>query len=139
MSGDELGSPESRMVLDRKRLGRSKKCKRRSLYGSRRAPSSTAIEHEFNSQSELKSINSTWETEGSAYVGQRVRRAVVEDDIEIGYGKGIVIGWLSAEKSEFISPDKCEPVALWHVVYDEVVEYRDQYPIRYEIERNHTF
>lgn len=64
-----------------------------------------------------------WLLEGSAYIGQRVRRSILDEEgEEVGYGKGNIVGWMPAEKSEFICPASGKPAPLWHLVYDEVCE-----------------
>jgi hypothetical protein len=66
---------------------------------------------------------SDWITRGSPHVGKRVRRAIIDEDgEEIGYGKGNIVGWWPAHKSDFTSPLTGLPAPLWHLVYDEVCE-----------------
>jgi hypothetical protein len=62
---------------------------------------------------------SEWRTEGSAYVGRGILRTVQGDDGQLGEGWGKIMGWLSAEESDF-TDDNGQPAALWHVVFDDV-------------------
>jgi hypothetical protein len=64
-----------------------------------------------------------WLTEGSPYVGKRIRRSILGDEgDEVGYGKANVIGWMPADMSDFICKKTGKPAPLWHIVYDEVCE-----------------
>ena len=62
--------------------------------------------------------DSEWRTEGSAYVGRGILRTVCDDDGQLGEGWGKVVGWLSADESDFTN-EKGEPAGLWHVVFDD--------------------
>ena len=46
----------------------------------------------------------------------------------MGYGKGRIVGWLSASESDFFSERTKRAAALWHVVYEEVCEKHCRYP-----------
>jgi hypothetical protein len=60
-----------------------------------------------------------WMVEGNEYVGRRVRRSLREDDKIVGGADGEIVGWLPAEKADYISDITHVPVALWHVLYDD--------------------
>ena len=45
----------------------------------------------------------------------------------MGYGKGKIVGWLSASQSDFVNERTKRPAALWHVVFDEVCEKHNRY------------
>lgn len=45
----------------------------------------------------------------------------------MGYGKGRIVGWLSASESDFVSERTKRRAALWHVVYEEVCEKHKRY------------
>jgi hypothetical protein len=70
-----------------------------------------------------------WRTEGSELIGQRVRRGINEGDLETGYAKGLIAGWLPPHESDFVCSRSGRPAALWRLIFDEVVEY-DEDPIR---------
>jgi hypothetical protein len=60
-----------------------------------------------------------WMVEGNEYVGRRVRRSVREEEKIKGAADGEIVGWLPAEKADYISDITHAPVALWHMLYDD--------------------
>jgi len=60
-----------------------------------------------------------WMVEGNEYVGKRVRRSVTVEEKIVGAADGKIVGWLPAEKADYVSDITHAPVALWHVLYDD--------------------
>jgi hypothetical protein len=67
---------------------------------------------------QVAETNDEWLSCGSTYVGQRVRRSVVDGSGRMSAVDGMVRGWLPAELSNFWSDHTGKPAALWRVVYD---------------------
>jgi hypothetical protein len=97
---------------------------------------------------------SRWMREGSKYVGMPVLRylqdykggeadgceAAMEDAEEgaAAYCKtGVLMGWLPAEQSEFVSEETGRPAALWRLVYDSD-RYAAVQSALYQAEHGHT-
>ena len=58
----------------------------------------------------------------------QVRRSILDKrGDEVGYGKGKIVGWLSAAESDFVNERTKRAAALWHVVFDEVCEKHLRY------------
>jgi hypothetical protein len=69
---------------------------------------------------ETNGAHGEWITEGSEYVGRRVRRNVRGDDGKLaGWANGSIVGWLPADKSDFYCKETGLPSALWHVRFDD--------------------
>eukprot|EP00960_Hanusia_phi_P050952 760518-Hanusia_phi.AAC.2 len=65
--------------------------------------------------------DSEWWTQGSKFLGRRVRRALYDDAGEqkvVSAADGTIVGWLPAEVSDFVSEYFKVPAALWHVKFD---------------------
>ena len=60
-----------------------------------------------------------WMAKGNEYVGRRVRRSVTEEEKIVGAADGEIVGWLPAEKADYVSDITHAPVALWRVLYDD--------------------
>lgn len=60
-----------------------------------------------------------WLAHGNSYIGQRIRRSVLDGDGRMTAVDGMVRGWLPAELSNFWSEHSRRPAALWRVVYDK--------------------
>lgn len=61
-----------------------------------------------------------WCTEGSDYIGKKVRRYVFDGrDRLIDAADGVVVGWLSKEESDYNAEATGEPAPLWHMTYDD--------------------
>ena len=57
-----------------------------------------------------------------------MRRSILDKrGDEVGYGKGKVVGWLSAAESDFVNERTKCAAALYHVVFDEVCERHLRY------------
>lgn len=59
-----------------------------------------------------------WKTEGNEWIGKRIMREVTIGE-DTRPQPGNVIGWLSAEESDFIDPETNAPAPLWHAQYDD--------------------
>ena len=62
---------------------------------------------------------SEWRKEGSDYVGCRALRTMLDDNGNPVAAFGTIVGWLSAEESDFVSEETGKPAALWHMVYND--------------------
>ena len=60
-----------------------------------------------------------WLAHGNCYIGQRIRRSVMDTNGLMTAVDGMVRGWLPAELSNFWSDHSRRPAALWRVVYDK--------------------
>lgn len=68
------------------------------------------------SEGDASASSEMWRTEGSVYLGRRVRRSVPDEDGE-RWADGEIIGWLSAEESDFVDA-RGRPAALYRAEYD---------------------
>ena len=60
-----------------------------------------------------------WMDTGNEFVGSRVRRCVREEEQIVGFADGKIVGWLPAEKADYVSDITHKPGALWHVRFDD--------------------
>ncbi len=60
-----------------------------------------------------------WMDKGNEYVGKRVRRCLKEEEKIVGFADGQIVGWLPAEKADYVSDILHAPGALWHVRFDD--------------------
>jgi hypothetical protein len=77
-----------------------------------------------------KEEDNEWYTDGNEYIGKRVRCCVFDSTGKLTVAAdGIIVGWLSKEKSNFFAantpPERdrphppCKPAALWRLKYDD--------------------
>ena len=123
------GASDGAEILS-ERKGRKRVMRRRhkrrsnvSLIKKRRNIGSLRLKSNITAVAQNEPPKSGLMIRGSPYVGKRVRRAIIDEEgEEIGYGKGKIVGWWPAHKSDFNSPLTGLPAPLWHLVYDEVCE-----------------
>ena len=62
-----------------------------------------------------------WLTQGNAFLGQRVRRSIVDHSkVSAVNVDGTIVGWLPAHMSNYFKDDDpSQPAALWRVQYDD--------------------
>jgi hypothetical protein len=60
-----------------------------------------------------------WMDKGNEYVGKRVRRCLNEEEKIVGFADGQIVGWLPAEKADYVSDNLHAPGALWRVRFDD--------------------
>lgn len=75
--------------------------------------------HLYSYSIRLQQLEAGWEASGSVHINARARRVMYsKEDKACGHADGIVVQWISAEKSEFISETSNKPVSLYRVKYD---------------------
>ena len=65
---------------------------------------------------EKEEDSTVWRTEGSEYIGKKVRRYVLGSH---DTADAVVVGWLDKSESDFFAKKTGEPAPLWHVTYDD--------------------
>ena len=82
------------------------------------APADENSNHEpEKAEEEEKTI---WRTDGSDYIGKRLRRYVFDARNKlIDAADGVVVGWLDKEESDYLAEGTGEPAPLWHMTYDD--------------------
>ena len=69
---------------------------------------------------ELEEDKTNWRSEGSEYIGKRVRRYVFDSRNRlIDAADGVVVGWLDKDESDYLAEATGVPAALWHMTYDD--------------------
>jgi hypothetical protein len=59
-----------------------------------------------------------WRKTGNEHIGRNIMRSVLCDNGSgrvSGFSRGVVVGWLPADESDFVSEETGKPAALWHV------------------------
>jgi hypothetical protein len=63
-----------------------------------------------------KEDNTQWRTEGSEYIGRKVRRYLYSRNKKlIDAADGVVVGWLSKEESDYFAEANGEPAPIFHM------------------------
>ena len=69
---------------------------------------------------EKAATQTKWRSDGSEYLGKRVRRYVYDSSQRpIDCADGVVVGWLDNDESDFFPDGSNVPAALWRVQYDD--------------------
>jgi hypothetical protein len=67
-------------------------------------------------EEEEKEEKTEWRTEGSEYIGRKVRRYVFDSRNKlIDAADGVVVGWLSKEESDYFAEASGEPAPIFHM------------------------
>ena len=71
-------------------------------------------------EAEEEEEKTVWRTEGSDYIGKKVRRYVFDArDRLTDAADGVIVGWLSKEEADYLAEASGEPAPLWHMTYDD--------------------
>ena len=74
------------------------------------------MEDDPKEEEEDKKDNNQWRTEGSEYIGRKVRRYVWDSRNKlIDAADGVVVGWLSKEESDYFAEASGEPAPIFHM------------------------
>ena len=79
-----------------------------------------SVQKADDKEAEEEEEKTVWRTEGSDYIGKRVRRYVFDARGKLhDAADGVVVGWLSTEESDYLAEESGEPAPLWHMTYDD--------------------
>jgi hypothetical protein len=77
------------------------------------------VSNDKNEELTFESEGDKWRTDGHEWIGKRLRRPVKgKYGHTIDFVKAKVVGWLSADESDFFDENNV-PAALWHVVWED--------------------
>ena len=74
-----------------------------------------------------------WRSEGSEYIGKRVRLKFPDSS----HADGVVVGWLDKDESDFFPDGSDVPAALWRLQYDDTrigSEHLEEYEVKEAME-----
>jgi hypothetical protein len=99
----------------------SMSAKKTSKSGKSHQPQIDSDDEDLRTTKPKDDYNAQWCTEGNEHIGKRVRRYVFDSRDELtDAADGIIVGWLSKEKSDFFE-ESGKPAALWRLMYDNVL------------------